>query len=209
MIIPPTSVLILVDIQYDFLPQGALPTKNGDEVIPIVNQLTAIFDRVVATQDWHPDNHKSFAVNHEGKAIGEIIDLNGLDQILWPVHCVQDTEGAKLAKDLRLNKIERVFPKGTDPEIDSYSGFFDNGHRKATGLGDYLNGKDIRHVFIVGLATDYCVKYTALDALKLGFDTYIVKDACRGVELKEGDIEKALEEVARAGGNVILSHEIE
>src|SRR5512147_565922 len=172
--------LILVDLQNDFLPGGALAVPEGDKVIPVVNKLQPMFPLVVATQDWHPANHGSFATNHPGRKVFEQIVLNGLPQTLWPVHCVQGTRGAELAAALNRERIAKVFPKGTDPGIDSYSGLFDNGHRKSTGLGEWLKEQGVTHVYVCGLATDYCVKFTALDAAQMGFKTWLVEDACRG-----------------------------
>ncbi|MDM8559438.1 bifunctional nicotinamidase/pyrazinamidase [Candidatus Parabeggiatoa sp. HSG14] len=202
------KTLLLTDIQNDFCPGGALSVKEGNQIVPIVNKLQSHFDLVVAVQDWHPANHGSFAANHEGKNPGDIIDLNGLEQFLWPAHCVQGSKGAEYVAELNQERIERVFQKGTDPTIDSYSGFFDNGHRRATGIGDYLKEKGVTELYVVGLATDYCVKYTALDANELGFKTTVIEDACRGVEVKEGDIERALEEMRSVGINVIKSDEL-
>lgn len=204
------NALILVDIQNDFLPGGALPVPEGDAVIPIANRLQAggRFDLIVATQDWHPADHGSFAANHPGHRVGEVIDLNGLPQILWPVHCVQETRGAAFADGLATTKIEKVFTKGTDPAIDSYSGFFDNGHRKSTGLGEFLRARGVTDVYVCGLATDYCVKFTALDARQLGFNTYLVEDASRGVNLKPGDVGRAVEEMQKAGVKVVRSEEL-
>ena len=165
------NALILVDIQNDFLPGGALPVAEGDQIVPIVNRLLPAFEIVVATKDWHPANHGSFAANHPGKKPGEVIELHGLPQTLWPTHCVQDTPGAAFAPGFDTLRIRQVFRKGTDAGIDSYSGFFDNGHRKATGLGDFLKARQVEEVFIAGLATDYCVKFTALDAVGLGLKT--------------------------------------
>jgi nicotinamidase/pyrazinamidase len=200
--------LILVDIQNDFLPGGALAVPEGDAVIPIANKLQTLFPLVVATQDWHPANHRSFAANHPGKKVFEQIDLNGLPQIVWLIHCVQGTAGAELAPGLQRDHIARVFTKGTDPGIDSYSGFYDNGHRKATGLGDWLKGKGVTEVFVCGLATDYCVKFTALDAVNLGFKTHLVEDACRGVNLRPSDVKTSIEEMRRAGVAVVQSPDI-
>lgn len=200
--------LILVDIQNDFMPGGALPTRGGDEIIGVVNRLQKLFPLVVATQDWHPQNHGSFASNHPGRKPGEVIDLNGLPQVLWPDHCVQESSGAELHADLDQEPIAEVIRKGTDPAIDSYSGFFDNAHRKATGLEDVLRSKGVTEVHVVGLATDYCVKYTALDSLSLGFRTVVISDACRGVDLHEGDIEAALLEMRNAGAEVIDSERV-
>src|SRR5262245_56174161 len=165
------NALILVDIQNDFLPGGALAVPDGDKIIPVANKLQGAFPLIVATQDWHPANHGSFAANHPGKKVFEQIDLNGLPQTLWPNHCVQNTKGTELAPSLDRERIVKIFPKGTDPNIDSYSGLFDNGHRKSTGLGEWLKGRGVTDVFVCGLATDYCVKFTALDAAQAGFKT--------------------------------------
>jgi len=193
------NALILVDIQNDFLPSGALAVPEGDAVVPVCNAIRDRFDLVVATQDWHPRDHGSFAANHPGHSVGQVIDLNGLKQILWPVHCVQNTPGAQFAKDLRMLPTDRIFQKGTDPAIDSYSGFFDNGHRKSTGLDAFLKSQSVTDIFVAGLATDYCVKFTALDARTLGYSVHLVVDACRGVDLQPGDVDAAIEEMRRAG----------
>ena len=199
------KALILVDIQNDFLPGGALAVPHGDEVIPVANRVQRAFDLVVATQDWHPAKHGSFAASHPGRKPGEVATLGGLPQVMWPVHCVQDSNGAAFAAALDTRRVARVFPKGTDVEIDSYSGFFDNGHKKATGLGDFLRARGVTEVYVLGLATDYCVKATALDARQLGFTTHLILDGCRGVELHAGDVERALAEMRAAGVNVITS----
>jgi nicotinamidase/pyrazinamidase len=191
--------LILVDLQYDFMPGGALAVPGGDDVVEVANQWIPKFELVVATQDWHPPGHLSFASQHPDREIGEQIDLNGLEQILWPEHCIQGSPGAELHADLDQDQIDAVIPKGTDTSIDSYSGFFDNGHRQATGLGDYLNERNVSEVTIMGLATDYCVKFTALDAVRHGLKTNLVQAGCRGVDLNEGDIERALQEMQAAG----------
>jgi len=197
--------LLWIDLQNDFLPGGALPVPEGDAVIPLANRLQPRFDLVVATQDWHPRNHGSFAANHPGKRPGDLIELNGLPQVLWPVHCVQRTAGARFAPALRLNRVRRVFKKGVQPDIDSYSGFFDNGHRRATGLGDYLQRQQVTEVYLLGLAADYCVKFTALDAVALGFRTCLIEDACRGVNLKPGDVAEAISQMKAAGVVVLPS----
>jgi nicotinamidase/pyrazinamidase len=199
------DAFLIIDVQNDFVPDGALAVPDGDAVVPAINRLQPVFELVVATQDWHPANHGSFAANHPGKRPGDIIELNGLPQILWPVHCVQNTRGAEFVPALNSTRIRRVFQKGTDPGIDSYSGFFDNGHRKATGLGDYLKGEGITDVYIAGLATDYCVKFTALDAIGLGFKTWLIADACRGVNLDPRDSKKAIDEMKSKGVEVIQS----
>jgi nicotinamidase/pyrazinamidase len=199
------KALILVDIQNDFLPGGALAVRHGDEVIPAANRVQRAFELVVATQDWHPANHGSFAASHPGRKVGELATLGGLPQVLWPVHCVQDTPGAAFAATLDTSRVARVFPKGTDAAIDSYSGFFDNDHRKATGLGDFLRARGVTDVHVLGLATDYCVKATALDARQLGFTTHVILDGCRGVELNAGDIERAIAELRAAGVVMVTS----
>lgn len=201
-------VLVVVDVQNDFMPGGALAVPDGYEVIPVINRIMDRFDLVVATQDWHPPEHASFASNHDGAEVGDVIDLEGLDQVLWPDHCVQTTEGAALVNTLKSAPIEAIFRKGCEPEIDTYSGFYDNGHRKSTGLGDYLRGKGVESVWIAGVATDYCVQATALDARELGFETYLIEDGCRGVELNEGDIAEAIEEMREAGVHVVGSSDV-
>jgi nicotinamidase/pyrazinamidase len=183
------SALILVDIQNDFCPGGSLAVADGDRIVPVVNELQERFALVVATKDWHPPGHTSFVS-------------------LWPPHCVQETAGAEFVAGLDTSRLARVFLKGTDMEVDSYSGFYDNEHRRATGLGDYLKARGVTQVVIAGLATDYCVKFTALDAVMLGFDTTVVADACRGVEVQEGDTARALEEMAAAGIHITESRQL-
>jgi nicotinamidase/pyrazinamidase len=183
------NALILVDIQNDFCPGGSLAVEEGDRIIPVVNELQKKFGLIVATKDWHPPGHSSF-------------------ESLWPPHCVQGTEGAEFAPGLDTSRVAHTFLKGTDPAVDSYSGFFDNEHKLSTGLGDWLRAQGVTAVTVVGLATDYCVKFTALDALRLGFETTVVSDACRGVEVNTGDTVRALEEMRRAGARVVESREI-
>jgi len=199
------KALILVDIQNDFLPSGALPVPRGDEVIPVANALMQCFDLVVATQDWHPADHGSFASQHPGRQVGEVIGLNGLSQVLWPDHCVQGTGGSEFAPGLNLAGIQRVFQKGIDPGIDSYSGFYDNGHRRSTGLAEFLKSAGVTDVYVMGLAADYCVKFTALDARAEGFRTFLVEDGCRGMELKGGDVAAAIEDMRQAGVRTVQS----
>jgi nicotinamidase/pyrazinamidase len=196
------EALIVVDIQNDFLPGGALAVEKGDEIISFVNDLIERFDLVVATKDWHPANHGSFAANHEGKKPGEVIDLYGLPQIMWPVHCVQVSKGAEFVSTLNTSKFKKVFQKGTDATIDSYSGLFDNGKRKSTGLGEYLKAEGVEKVTVVGLAADYCVKFTALDAKEFGFEVVLPVAGTRAVNLQPNDFEKALKEMERAGVEV-------
>jgi len=202
------KALILVDIQNDFLPGGALAVPDGDQIIPVANELQAAFPLVVATQDWHPANHGSFAANHPGKKVFEQIDLNGLSQTLWPIHCVQGTPGADLAPGLHREPIAKIFRKGADAGIDSYSGFFDNGHRRATGMAEWLKSKGVTEVHICGLATDYCVKFTALDAAQMGFKAYFIEDASRGVNLRPADVKNAIAEMNRAGVKTVQSKDL-
>lgn len=202
------NALILTDIQNDFIPGGALAVSEGDQIIPGLNTLQPHFDLVVATQDWHPPEHGSFVANHPGLAPGERIDLYGLPQVLWPVHCVQNTQGADFAPGLDQSRWDRIFMKGTDPTVDSYSGFYDNGHRKSTGLGEYLREKGVTDVYVAGLATDYCVKFTALDAVGLGFHTHFIEDASRGVNLNPGDVTRAIEEMRAAGVDITNTRQI-
>ncbi len=200
------KALIIVDIQNDFLPGGVLAVRNGDAVIPIINKLQSQFDLVVATQDWHPADHKSFASMHPGKKIFDEIKLNGLPQVLWPDHCVQETEGAEFSSMLDTKKIEAIFRKGMDNNVDSYSGFFDNGKKKATGMGAYLKGRGITSIYVCGLAADYCVNFTALDGLELGFDSTIITDAT--LPINEGNFKKIIEDFKSTGGQEIRSDAI-
>jgi len=201
----PDRALVVVDVQKDFMPDGALPARNGYEVVPVVNRLMHHFERVVATQDWHPPDHGSFASNHEGREPGEIIELGGLDQILWPDHCVRKSEGAEFVDDLDTDQFDEVFRKGTDPKIDSYSGFYDNDHRNATGLGDYLDDCGVEAIFVAGVATDYCVKFTVLDGVELDFETWMVADGCRGVGNEITDIDAAYGEMREVGARIVES----
>jgi nicotinamidase/pyrazinamidase len=200
--------LVLVDIQNDFCPGGALAVAEGDRVVGVADRLAGRFDLVVATQDWHPPDHKSFAANHPGRSPGEVVELHGLEQVLWPVHCVQGSTGAELRPDLDLGAIDRVFRKGSDPEVDSYSGFYDNGHRHSTGLAEYLRERGVERVVMMGLATDYCVKFTALDAVREGFAVTVVEDGCRAVELSPGDSAAAIEAMRAAGVEVATSDQL-
>ena len=191
--------LILVDLQYDFMPGGALAVPHGDEVVSIANRLAPRFDYVVASQDWHPADHRSFASQHPGRAPGDVIELDGLSQVLWPDHCVQDSSGAEFHAALDMSHVDSVFRKGTDTEIDSYSAFFDNARRRSTGLGEALRNRGVRSVCLLGLATDYCVKFSALDAASLGLRTSVVPEGCRGIDLAPGDVGRAWEEMRAAG----------
>ncbi len=193
------KALLLIDIQNDFMPGGSLAVSGGHEIIPIVNELMPQFGLVVATQDWHPENHGSFAANHPGKNLFDQISLDGLPQTLWPIHCVQNTGGALFAPGLDTRNIQRVFTKGMNPQIDSYSGLYDNGHRASTGMGEWLKSQGVSELHVAGVATDYCVKFTVLDALAEDFKVHLITTACRGVNLQAGDVDRALEEMRTAG----------
>jgi nicotinamidase/pyrazinamidase len=185
-------------LQNDFCPGGNLAIPEGDTLMPIANHLQAHFDLVIATKDWHPKDHTSFASNHAGKAAGEVVTVNEMQQILWADHCVQGTHGAEFHPAFETHNIKNIFYKGVDKFIDSYSAFFDNAHLRSTGLGDFLNSEKVHDIYLMGLATDYCIKYSSLDAIKLGFNVHVIVDACRGVELQAGDIQRALAEMEEA-----------
>jgi nicotinamidase/pyrazinamidase len=181
---------------------------HGDEVIPLANELQRQFDLVVATKDWHPPDHGSFAANHPGKKPGDRIILDGIEQILWPKHCVQNTHGAEFAPAFDTSRIAHVFHKGIEPNIDSYSTFFDNAHRRHTGLAHYLKERSIEDIYLLGLALDYCVKYSALDARQLRLNTHVILDGCRGIDLDPGDVDRALDEMERAGARILKSSDL-
>jgi nicotinamidase/pyrazinamidase len=202
------AALVIVDVQNDFIPGGALAVSEGDQVVPLINELQRKFTHIIATQDFHPADHGSFAANHSGKNPGEFIELAGLPQILWPIHCVQGSAGVEFHSDLNQSQWEAIFQKGKNPKVDSYSGFFDNARRGDTGLGDYLKSKGIEQVFVCGLALDYCVKFTALDAKSLGFDTFLITDATRAVNLSPEDGDRAIAEMIEAGITVLTSKEL-
>jgi len=202
------NCLLVVDIQNDFLPGGTLAVPEGDAVIPVINRLQDRFDLVLATQDWHPPDHGSFAATHPGHKVGDVIELDGIPQILWPVHCVQNSPGAQFSTALDTTRLARVFRKGIDRKIDSYSTFFDNAKRRSTGLADYLREQNVQEIFICGLATDYCVRFSALDALELSFPVTVVEDACRGVNLQPDDSLNALRELRKAGAKIQSSSEL-
>lgn len=202
------KALIIVDVQNDFLPGGALAVNKGDEIIPVVNNLqqSNYFDLIIATQDWHPKDHGSFASNHPGKKPFDKTILSGLEQILWPDHCVQGTEGAEFSKLLDVKNIEAIFRKGIDKNIDSYSGFFDNGKLKNTGLASYLKGRNVDEVFVVGLAGDFCVFFTAMDAIDTGFKTTLIEDATRSID--DNSFQNCVKLLKSKGGKVIISNSI-
>jgi nicotinamidase/pyrazinamidase len=200
-----SRALLLVDLQHDFCAEGALAVREGDAVVPVANRLMRHFSTVVATQDFHPRDHQSFAENQRGVAVGEIFQLDGLPQVAWPVHCVQGTPGAELHRQLDRSQITEVVRKGMDGSVDSYSAFFDNGKRKSTGLADWLRARGITDLYVMGLATDYCVKFTVLDAIEQGFSVWLIEDGCRAVELSAGDGEAAIAAMRQAGATILWS----
>ncbi len=204
------SVLLVIDMQYDFLPGGSLPVQEGDRLIPVINRLMPRFPLVVATQDWHPAGHVSFASRYPGKSPGDTVDLpDGTRQFLWPDHCVQDTRGAELDRKLDRGPIRMILRKGSHPDLDSYSAFFENDRKTPTGLGPYLQGLGIRNVYLCGVAEDVCVFFSARDAVQLGFETMVIADAARGVDQPEGGLRKAREQMEAIGVSRIRSEDIE
>ena len=193
------GVLLIIDVQNDFCPGGSLAVEAGDEVVPVINRLLPSFSRVVATQDWHPPDHVSFASAHPGRKLLDVVDAGGIEQVLWPDHCVRGTRGAEFHPRLETGRIGLLLRKGMRPELDSYSAFFENDHRTDTGLRHYLKGVRIRDVFVCGLATDYCVFSSAMDARKLGFRVTLIRDACRGVGFPDGSVERAISALLKAG----------
>ncbi len=202
------KALIIVDVQNDFCPGGALAVEEGDQVVPVINRIAPNFDVVIATRDWHPTDHVSFASAHEGHEIGDQIEVDGLEQVLWPDHCVQGTKGADFHSELDTRPINLILHKGTSSELDSYSGFLETDHKTSTGLAAYLKGLDVTEVTVCGLATDFCVFFTAMDAVDAGFDTRLVTDAARGINQPEGNLEKATREMKEAGVRFITSAEL-
>ncbi|MDR2011956.1 MAG: bifunctional nicotinamidase/pyrazinamidase [Rhodanobacter sp.] len=198
MTIDDTTVLIVVDVQNDFLPGGSLAVKDGDQVVPVINRVAGRFANIVATQDWHTPKHISFASSHPGKRPFDMIDLVYGKQVLWPDHCVQGTEGAALARDLSIPQAQLMIRKGFHHNIDSYSAFTEADGKTTTGLAAYLQARRIRRVFVAGLATDFCVAWTALDVRKAGFETTIIEDACRAIDA-DGSLAKAWRDAGTAG----------
>lgn len=182
--------LIMIDLQNDFMPGGALEVPDGDAVVPVVNSIEGNFDLVLATQDWHPRGHKSFASSHEGKKPFDKIDLHGIDQVLWPDHCVQESRGAKLHAGLNMRPVEAIFRNGMDTEIDSYSAFFDNAHRKSSGLAGYLREKGADELYFCGLAADVCVYFSIMDAVNEAFTSFLLLDATRPLDKEKFSLQK-------------------
>ena len=201
------SVLIVVDVQNCFLPGGSLAVKDGDKVVPVINGLGKSFANVVMTQDWHTAGHISFASSHTGKKPFETVDLAYGKQVLWPDHCVQGSDGAGLSKDLSIPHAQLVIRKGFHKDVDSYSAFTEADNKTSTGLAGYLKTRKMKRVFVTGLATDFCVAWTAMDARKAGFETYVIEDACRGIDT-QGSLAKAWKDMAKAGVKRIQSGDI-
>ncbi len=202
-----SSALLVIDVQNCFLPGGSLAVKDGDQVIPVINRLAKGFANVVMTQDWHTAGHVSFASSHAGKKPFEVIDLAYGKQVLWPDHCVQGTDGASLSKDLAIPQAELIIRKGYHKDVDSYSAFTEADGKTTTGLAAYLTARKLQRLFIAGLATDFCVAWTALDARKAGFEAYVIEDACRGIDT-QGSLAKAWADMAKAGVKRIQSSDI-
>jgi nicotinamidase/pyrazinamidase len=201
------SALIVVDVQNCFLPGGSLAVNKGDEIVPLINTIAAKFENVVLTQDWHTANHVSFASQHAGRKPFETIKLPYGNQVLWPDHCVQGTEGAAIAKDMKIPQAQLVIGKGFNPLVDSYSAFIEADGKSRTGLAAYLRERRIHNVYVVGLATDFCVAWTAMDARKLGLVAYVIEDACRGID-KQGSLAKAWVGMTKAGVKKIKSSDL-
>jgi nicotinamidase/pyrazinamidase len=201
------SALLVIDVQNCFLPGGSLAVKDGEQVVPVINRIAKGFANVVMTQDWHTPGHVSFASSHAGKKPFETVDLAYGKQVLWPDHCVQGTDGASLSKDLVVPKAELIIRKGFHDDVDSYSAFTEADGKTTTGLAAYLNARSIKQLFLAGLATDFCVAWSALDARKAGFETYVVEDACRGIDI-QGSVAKAWSDMEAAGVKRIQSSDI-
>lgn len=203
----PSSALIVVDVQNCFLPGGSLAVKDGDQVIPVINRIAKSFENVVMTQDWHTAHHVSFASSHEGKKPFEMIKLAYGNQVLWPDHCVQGTEGAAIANDINIPQAELIIRKGFHNDVDSYSAFLEADKETRTGLAGYLKERKIDTVFVTGLATDFCVAWTAIDARNAGLNVYVVDDACRGIDIN-GSVAAAWKDMTAAGVKKIESTDI-
>ncbi len=203
------SALIIVDLQNDFCVGGIMGAPHDDDFVQRINQLQACFPHIIASQDWHPENHVSFALNHAGCKVGDAINVHGFQQTLWPRHCVQHTQGAELHPALLTERIAKRVYKGVDAEIDSYSAFYDNAHQRSTGLTDYLHSLGVTHVYLTGLLIDYCVKYSALDAVADGFEVTVIQDACCALNLNPQDETSSIAEMKAQGINFIMSGDLE
>ena len=202
------SALIVIDVQNDFCPGGALEVREGDRVVPVINRVLGFFNHIVATQDWHPRDHLSFASNHEGKKPLEVVNIDGIDQVLWPEHCVEGSRGADFHPKLQISSFSLILRKGRNRRIDSYSAFYENDRVTKTGLEGFLREIDVKTLFFCGLATDYCVYYSVMDALKAGFMCYVIEDAVRGVDFPVGSVDKAINDMKDRGAIFINSRDL-
>jgi nicotinamidase/pyrazinamidase len=202
------SVLLLIDVQNDFCPGGSLAVDEGDSIVPVINKILPLFSRVIATQDWHPPDHVSFASTHPGRKPLEVVDAGGIHQVLWPDHCVQGTRGAELHPRLDIRPVGLVVRKGMRQTLDSYSAFFENDRRTDTGLRSYLKGLKVKEIFVCGLATDYCVLASVMDARRLGLQVTLVRDACRGVDFPRDSVHEAVDAMRKAGARIAESSEL-
>ena len=201
------NALLIVDVQNDFCPGGALEVPNGDQVVPVINRLTNQFDNIIQTQDWHPEGHFSFASSHSGKNPFDTVQMDYGEQVLWPDHCVQGSKGAQFHPDLNTIPTDLIIRKGFRKEIDSYSAFYENDHKTPTGLTGYLQNRNIDTLYAVGLATDFCVKWSVVDGLKEGFDVVVVQDAIKGINI-EGSVDQAMQEMEHTGAKFVKSKEL-
>jgi nicotinamidase/pyrazinamidase len=202
------KALIIVDVQNDFCSGGTLAVPDGERIITTINKLSKKFKRVIATQDWHPENHMSFSMNHPGKKEFDIVDYNGTKQVLWPAHCVSGTPGADFHPDLAMNNVNLILRKGSNPKIDSYSAFKESDKTTVTGLEGYLKSLETKEIYICGLALDYCVFYSAIDAKELGFETFVIIDGTKGIDSPEGNIDKSINVMKEAGIQIIESKDL-
>ncbi|AVX89241.1 MULTISPECIES: bifunctional nicotinamidase/pyrazinamidase [Pseudomonas] len=207
MQISPRSALLVIDVQNDFTPGGQLAVPEGDLIVPLINRLSGLFKQVIIAQDWHPSGHASFASSHPGRQPYEVIQLPYGEQTLWPDHCVQGSAGAEFHPDLKLPHAQLIIRKGCNPDIDSYSAFLEADRRTTTGLAGYLKERGIDTVYMVGLALDFCVMFSALDARAAGFNTFVVLDACRAIDM-EGSLATAMERMQTAGVGLIQSNQL-
>jgi nicotinamidase/pyrazinamidase len=202
------NALIVIDLQNDFCPGGALAVYDGDKIVPVINSIMDKFDVVIGTQDWHPQKQVSFASNHSGKKIYDQIEIDGLTQTLWPDHCVQGTHGAEFYKALNSVRFNLILRKGMSPKIDSYSAFLENDKKTETGLNGYLDVLNVNDVYLCGLATDYCIYFSAMDSVKYGFNTFVLLDACRGIDVPEGNIDKCVKDMTGKGIKIIKTGDL-
>jgi len=202
------KALIIIDVQNDFCPGGALAVPGGDKIIPVINELTGKFKKIIATQDWHPDSHVSFAMNHPGKNEYDVIEHKGIDQVLWPRHCVAGTEGAEIHPRLESKSFNLILRKGNNSEIDSYSAFRENDKKTVTGLDGYLKNLGVKKTYFTGLALDYCVFYSAIDSIELSFKTFVIIDGTRGIDSPSGNIDKAVSTMKEKGIEIINSNDL-